>query len=127
MYLFIGLYVVYGVIFGLTTSVRQLVGEDAAAPPVLEGTLSLSGWVPLFAVLVAPLVEAMHVPYVGRRKTWIVGAQAFIYLFNKFTAFSALTLLVGQQEGHPVCKKLSAGVLAWLSVWSEVQACISPS
>ena len=42
-------------------------------------------------------------------------------------AFSALTLLVGQQEGHPVCKKLSGGVLAWLSVWSEVQTCIWPS
>jgi len=27
------------------------------------------------------------------------------------TAFSALTLLVGQQEGHPACKKLSGGVL----------------
>jgi len=39
-------------------------------------------------------------------------------------AFSALTLLVGRQEGHPACKKLSGGVLAWLSVWSEVQACI---
>ena len=26
-------------------------------------------------------------------------------------AFSALTLLVGQQEGHPACKKLSGGVL----------------
>ena len=38
--------------------------------------------------------------------------------------FSALTLLVGQQEGHPACKKLSGGVLAWLSVWSEVQTCI---
>ena len=35
-----------------------------------------------------------------------------------------LTLLVGQQEGHPACKKLSGGVLAWLSVWSEVQTCI---
>jgi len=35
-------------------------------------------------------------------------------------AFSALTLLVGQQEGHTACKKLSGGVLAWLSVWSEV-------
>jgi len=42
-------------------------------------------------------------------------------------AFSALTLLVGRQEGHPACKKLSAGVLAWLSVWSEVQTCIWPS
>jgi len=28
-------------------------------------------------------------------------------------AFSALTLLVGRQEGHPACKKLSGGVLAW--------------
>jgi len=38
--------------------------------------------------------------------------------------FSALMLLVGEQEGHPACKKLSGGVLAWLSVWSEVQTCI---
>ena len=27
-------------------------------------------------------------------------------------AFSALTLLVGRQEGHPACKKQSGGVLA---------------
>ena len=26
-------------------------------------------------------------------------------------AFSALTRLVGRQEGHPACKKLSGGVL----------------
>jgi len=39
-------------------------------------------------------------------------------------AFSALALLVGWQEGHPACKKLSGGVLVWLSVWSEVQTCI---
>jgi len=39
------------------------------------------------------------------------------------SAFSALTLLVGHQEEHPACKKLSdaVGVLVWLSVWSEVQ------
>jgi len=29
-------------------------------------------------------------------------------------AFNALTLLVGQQEGHLACKKLSGEVLAWL-------------
>jgi len=34
---------------------------------------------------------------------------------NAFSAFSALTLLVGRQEGHPACKKLSGGMLAWLS------------
>jgi len=44
-----------------------------------------------------------------------------------FSAFSALTLLVRRQEGHPACKKLRGGMLAWLSVWSEVQTCIRPS
>jgi len=38
-----------------------------------------------------------------------------------FVAFSALTLLAGHQEEHLACKKLSDGVLAWLSVWSVVQ------
>ena len=59
---------------------------------------------------------------------WIV---LFVFDFQFFClcliAFSALTLLVGWQEGHPACKKLSGGVLAWLSVWSEVQTCIWPS
>jgi len=40
-----------------------------------------------------------------------------LYAFSAFKAFSALTLLVGRQEGHPARKKLSGGVLAWLSVW----------
>ena len=42
-------------------------------------------------------------------------------------AFSAMTLLVGRQEGHPACKNLSGGVLVWLSVWSKVQTCIWPA
>jgi len=43
------------------------------------------------------------------------------------SAFSALMLLFGRLEGHLACKKLSGGVLAWLSVWSEVQTCTWPS
>jgi len=39
------------------------------------------------------------------------------------TAFTPLMLLVWRQEGHSACKKLSGGVLAWLSVCSEVQTC----
>jgi len=39
-------------------------------------------------------------------------------------SFSDLTLLVGRQEGHPACKKLTGEVLVWLSVGSEVQTCI---
>jgi len=26
------------------------------------------------------------------------------------------------QEGHPACKKLSGGVLVWLSIWSDLYA-----
>ena len=43
---------------------------------------------------------------------------------RRVSAFSALTLLVGRQEGHPACKKTEWWVLAWLSVWSEVQTCV---
>ena len=50
---------------------------------------------------------------------------ASVYLLT--TAITALMLLVGWQEGHPVCKKLSGGVLTWLSVWSEMQTCMRPS
>ena len=48
-------------------------------------------------------------------------------LLRTLLAFRALTLLVGWQEGHPACKKLSSEALAWLSVWSEVEICIWPS
>jgi len=43
------------------------------------------------------------------------------FILVVFDAFDALTLLVGHQEEHSACKKLSDEVLAWLSVWSEVQ------
>ena len=41
------------------------------------------------------------------------GAYANYFRFRILA--SALTLLVGRQEGHPACKKLSGGMLAWLS------------
>ena len=36
------------------------------------------------------------------------------------TTVSALTLLVGRLEEDPTCKKLSGGVLVWLSLWSDL-------
>ena len=46
-----------------------------------------------------------------------LGQIFFLYIL----AFSALTLLVGRQEEHPAHKKLSDGVLAWLSFWTVMQ------
>ena len=50
-----------------------------------------------------------------------------VFLFPLFSCLQCFDAVVGRQEGHPACKKLSGGVLAWLSVWSEVQTCIWPS
>ena len=58
----------------------------------------------------------------------MIGQIAFLFLWkinsssysSGVYAFSALTLLVGRQEGHPARKNLSDEVVAWLSVWSEV-------
>jgi len=51
---------------------------------------------------------------------WISDSSIFIEFLPDCTDFSALTLLVGRQEEHPACKKLSGGVLAWLSVWCRL-------
>jgi len=44
-----------------------------------------------------------------------------LFLCSLGCAFSALTLLVGQQEGHLASTSTMGEVLAWLSDWSEVQ------
>ena len=54
-------------------------------------------------------------------------AEFLTKILSSVSAFSALMLLVGWQEGHPACKKQSGVVLVWLSVWSEVHTCIWPS
>jgi len=41
-------------------------------------------------------------------------SDMFLHTFCAAVTFSALMLLVGRQEGHPACKKLSGEVLAWL-------------
>ena len=46
---------------------------------------------------------------------------------NNFPVLSALTLLVGWQERHLACNKLSDEMLEWLFVWGEVQICVCPS
>jgi len=65
-------------------------------------------------------------PHTDRINVSEVTAGFYSTLLRAY-AFSALMLLVGWHEGRPACKKLSVGVLAWLSVWSEVQTCIWPS
>jgi len=59
---------------------------------------------------------------------WLLWASANNYYYCYFLVPSVLwhCWLGGRKSIRPV-KKLSGGVLAWLSVWSEVQTCIWPS
>jgi len=50
---------------------------------------------------------------VGDRSVWIIVSMSKSWL--------------GGRKGIRPAKKLSGGVLVWLSVWSEVQTCIWPS
>jgi len=44
------------------------------------------------------------------RSSQMTGEDLFLYVYCLYiTAFTALTLLVGWQEGHPACRKLSGG------------------
>jgi len=63
------------------------------------------------------LMYVMHVCKNFGEKNKIWHFSMWVYNSGYVLAFSALTLLVGRQERHPVCKKLSGEVLAWLSVW----------
>jgi len=56
--------------------------------------------------------------------TFFSFAPFFHQLLEQTSAFSALMLLVGWQEGHLPVKKLSGGMLAWLCVWVKAQICI---
>jgi len=62
-------------------------------------------------------------PHIWCCKNYVLISRLFYFSLDvhtdnmiQYAAFSALTLLVGRQEGHPACKKQSGGVLAWLSV-----------
>ena len=87
----------------------------------------------LVAIISRDIRAVNFFPQYSSLHNWVAGQLTHIdqtdwFISQRFCNFvslvSALTLLVGRQEGHPACKKQSCGVLAWLSVWSEVQTCI---
>jgi len=74
--------------------------------------------------MTSSLVHKLHM----RCTTFKLKSLLFSSFHYRVIAFSALMLLVGHQEEHPACKKLSDEVLARLSVWSKVQMiCIRSS
>jgi len=59
------------------------------------------------------LLDVMCIPMQWEHNSQ--NCTSFLTRFCSVNSFCALTLLVGWQKGHPACKKLSGGMLAWLS------------
>jgi len=71
--------------------------------------------------LPSPSSHPVPAPQIRSHDFWrCINLYVYVYACN---AFSALTLLVGRQDGHPSCRKQSV-LRVWLSVWSKVQTCI---
>ena len=74
----------------------------------------------------------MYIVSLNKLSLSIIIIILLLLLFNYYYDLSAAMCFdtagwsARRQEWHPACKKLSGGVLAWLSVWSEVQTCIWP-
>jgi len=111
--------VVYGVTFGLL--LPALLREWPYSPFYISGRDDID--VVRRVVHVRLLFPICCAFFISDKTGTIVAEPASVGCLCWLLAVSALVLLIGQQEGHPVCKKL-CGVLAWLSVRSEVQTCI---
>ena len=81
------------------------------------------------SVIISDMCKTFHIKYESWVLQWfaiqacpVPNVNALLVIYSLFCS-THLTLLVGWQEG----RKLSGGVLAWLSVWSKVQTCMWPS
>ena len=68
----------------------------------------------------SPCNPFLTTPQIRRLQTTVHVYKLYLLTYL-LIAFSALMLLVGRQEEHPACKKLSDEVLVWLSICSKVQ------
>jgi len=59
-------------------------------------------------------------PYVIRLLKSVMHDQCNARIMVTFLAFSVLMLLVGRQERHPACKKLSGGVVICLELGADM-------
>jgi len=84
-------------------------------------------WEVRICILLLQLTNLTHYSGTSSNVACSVLRRNIKFCLLTYFAFCDLMLLVGQQEGHLACKKLSGGVLSSLSVCSKVQTCMKCS
>ena len=117
-------------------------GDIPALTPAEAGTRlsdpgGMQGWVVCVSVCQVMSVVCQYLPLKEDLDEHVTVYRCISHLYHSHLPHVSNYINVqnnyclqcfGRQEGHPAClKKLSGEVLAWLSVWSEVQTCIWPS
>jgi len=105
---------------------EQVTGDEATADR------EMSGYNPCTTVMVCTLghllifkCQAMKLGIVFGHCWWGRLTRVVPDKFHRAVKrLCVCVCVVGQEEGHLACKKLSGGMLAWLSVWGMVQICI---
>lgn len=94
------LYVLQGIPLGLLLSV-PLILQEKSATYNQQATFKLASWPMSMKVLWAPLVDALYVKKIGRRKSWVVPAQIVI----------GITLLVLSYQVDHLVDTMQVGIL----------------
>ena len=84
------------------------------------------------AALIASWSYGLHKNYCITNLTWTILSSLYSTLVSSLLSHLHLPSVLwrcwlGGRKGIQPVKKLSSGVLAWLSVWSEVLTCTCPS
>ncbi|XP_033103886.1 acetyl-coenzyme A transporter 1-like [Anneissia japonica] len=81
------LYLIQGIILGICSSLPLILKEYNVSYKGLA-TLSLIGWPFSVKLLWAPVVDAIYIPNIGRRKSWLVPTQYLIGVLMLVIAWS---------------------------------------
>ncbi|XP_026823089.1 acetyl-coenzyme A transporter 1-like [Rhopalosiphum maidis] len=117
-YLLILLYIIQGFPLGLSSSFPIILQSKKMVTYEDQATFSIALWPYIMNILWAPIIDALYIQCVGRRKCWLIPLQLLMGLFMFYMACNIADWL--PESGKPNLKMLSIMVFV-LNVLSSTQ------
>ncbi|KAE9541283.1 hypothetical protein AGLY_004528 [Aphis glycines] len=117
-YLLILLYIIQGFPLGLSSAFTIILQSKKIVTYEDQATFSIALWPYIMNILWAPIVDALYIQFIGRRKCWLIPLQLLMGLFMFYMACNIADWL--PESGKPNLKMMLIVVLA-LNVLSSTQ------